>query len=156
MNKVDLTPKFIAKGYSISTDKSLLDVAAIHQYLANESYWAGGLSMQKLQSSIQNSLCFGIYHENNLCAFARVITDKATFAYVCDVFVMNAYRGQNLSKWLMQNIKEHTELKNLRRWLLATADAHGLYEQFGFTTIKMPDRWMEIYTPNQTIALPQE
>ena len=89
-----------------------------------------------------------------MCGFARVITDKATFAYICDVFVLEAYRGQGLSKWLMQNIKEHPELNGLRRWSLATADAHNLYKQFGFVPLSHTDRWMEIFTPYVKSELP--
>lgn len=143
-----LTDQLNQKGFTISTDKSLLNLAVIHQYLAHESYWASGLTLEKLQRSVENSLCFGIYHKNNLCCFARVVTDKATFAYICDVFVLEPYRGRGLSKWLMQNIKEHPELIELRRWSLATVDAHNLYSQFGFTPLSNTDRWMEIYTPH--------
>ena len=149
-----LTNQLLQKGYTISTDKSLLNVEAIHQYLAYESYWASGLTMDNLRCSIDNSLCFGIYHENKQCGFARVITDKATFAYICDVFVLASYRVQSLSKWLLQNIKEHPELIGLRRWLLATADAHKLYSQFGFVPLSKPDRWMEIFTPYVKSELP--
>jgi GNAT superfamily N-acetyltransferase len=151
---VNLTDQLLQKGYTFSTDKSLLNVDAIHQYLAYESYWAAGLSMERLQRSIENSLCFGIYHENNLCGFARVISDKATFAYLCDVFVLEQHRGQGLSKWLLQNIQQHPELMGLRRWSLATADAHTLYNQFGFVPLSKPDRWMEIFTPYVKPELP--
>lgn len=150
MKTVISTNDFLKRGYSISTDKSLLNLDVIHHYLAFESYWAKGLSIEKLRRSVENSMCFGIYHENNLCGFARVITDKATFAYICDVFVLQAHRGCGLSKWLMQNIKEHEDLSGLRRWMLATADAHELYKQYGFNAISMPERWMEIFTPHIT------
>jgi GNAT superfamily N-acetyltransferase len=151
---LDLAAVLTQKGFTISTDKSLLNMRVIHQYLAYESYWSSGLTLEKLQRSIDNSLCFGIYHENNVCGFARVITDKATFAYICDVFVLEAYRGQGLSKWLMHNIKEHPELNGLRRWSLATADAHNLYKQFGFVPLSHTDRWMEIFTPYVKSELP--
>lgn len=110
--------------------------------------------MDRLQLSIENSLCFGIYQENNQCGFARVVTDKATFAYLCDVFVLEPHRGQGLSKWLLQNIQLHPELIGLRRWSLATADAHTLYSQFGFVPLSKPDRWMEIFTPYVKPELP--
>ena len=143
---------FLKKGYTLSTDNSLLNFNAIYDFLTQESYWAKGISREKLQKAIDNSLCFAIYHQNNLCSFARVITDKATFAYICDVFVVKAYRRQGLSKWLIQNIRQHPELNGLRRWSLATADAHNLYKQFGFTPISLPDRWMEIITPYSNAA----
>jgi GNAT superfamily N-acetyltransferase len=146
----------LQQGFAISTDKSLIDVATVHHYLAYESYWAKGISIETVQTSINNSTCFGIYDKGNLCAFARVISDKATFAYICDVFVLAPYRGRGVSKWLMQNIKEHPEFSGLRRWSLATYDAHELYKQFGFTLISRPDRWMEIFTPHTTINEPQE
>jgi len=151
---VTLTDQLTQKGYTISTDNSRLNVPVIHQYLAYESYWASGLPIDRLQRSIDNSLCFGIYHEDNICGFARVVTDKATFAYICDVFVLEPHRGQGLSKWLMQNIKRHPELNGLRRWSLATADAHNLYKQFGFVPISKPDLWMEIFTPYVKSELP--
>ena len=110
--------------------------------------------MDRLQLSIENSLCFGIYQENNQCGFVRVVTDKATFAYLCDVFVLEPHRGQGLSKWLLQNIQLHPELIGLRRWSLATADAHTLYSQFGFVPLSKPDRWMEIFTPYVKPELP--
>ena len=147
MKTVIFTDELLRLGYSISTDKSMLNLDVIHQYLAHESYWAKGLSMETLKRSVDNSMCFGIYYENNTCGFARVVTDKATFAYICDVFVLDAYRGRGLSKWLIQNIKEHEELSGLRRWSLATVDAHGLYSQFGFEPITHAERWMAIFTP---------
>lgn len=139
---------FIKKGFLISTDNSLLDIDVIHQYLGGESYWAKGITKEKVQRSVDNSMCFGIYYEKKQIGFARVITDKATFAYLADVFVLNAYRGQGLSKWLMQTILAQPDLQGLRRWVLATADAHGLYKQFGFEPLAIPDRWMNLFTPN--------
>ncbi|MDB5032471.1 GNAT family N-acetyltransferase [Mucilaginibacter sp.] len=140
---------FLKKGFSISTDKSLLDFEAIYNYLDKESYWAKGIPVEKLKIAIGNSLCFGIYHHQTQAGFARVVTDKATFAYICDVFILPEFRNKSLSKWLIQTITGHPELQGLRRWSLATADAHGLYSQFGFTEITRPDRWMEIFTPYQ-------
>jgi GNAT superfamily N-acetyltransferase len=101
---------FLRKGYTLSTDNSLLNFNVVYDFLTQESYWAKGISQEKLRKAIDNSVCFAIYHENNLCSFARVITDKATFAYICDVFVLKAYRRQGLSKWLIQNIRQHPEL----------------------------------------------
>ncbi|RYZ95090.1 MAG: N-acetyltransferase [Sphingobacteriaceae bacterium] len=138
---------FIAKGYSISADKALLDVDMIYHYLNNESYWAKGMPFEKLERAIENSVCFGVYYQNKQIGFARVITDKATFAYLADVFILETYRGQGLSKWLLQAILNDAQLQGLRRWVLATADAQGLYRQFGFEQLTNPERWMGIYTP---------
>jgi len=101
-----------------------------------------------VRRSIQHSLCFGIYQGGQQVGFARVITDRATFAYIGDVFVVESHRGKGLSKWLMQCIKSHPDLQGLRRWSLITRDAHGLYRQFGFTALKSPHNWMEIHDPN--------
>ena len=138
---------FIKKGFKISADKELLDREMICQYLSKESYWGKGIPVAKVYASIDNSMCFGIYKDGQQVGFARVITDKATFAYLCDVFVLEEFRGQGLSKWLVQNILAHDELQGFRRWLLATNDAHGLYSQFGFTPITNPEKWMGIYAP---------
>lgn len=135
------------KGYQISDDNSLLNFSEIFDYLNNGSYWAKGITENKLQKAISNSLCFGVYKNNKQAGFARVITDKATFAYLCDVFILPAYRKLGLSKWLIQTIVSHPDLQDLRRFVLATADAHELYKKFGFEPIKGADRWMEIFTP---------
>jgi GNAT superfamily N-acetyltransferase len=119
--------------YLISTDPSLLEVDVIYNYLSGESYWAKNIPRDVVEKSIANSLCFGLYHHNRQIGFARLITDKATFAYLADVFIISEYRGKGLSKWLIQVIHAHPELQGLRRWVLGTQDAHGLYEQFGWT-----------------------
>lgn len=137
----------IKKGYKISTDQHLLDIDLIHNYLCNESYWSQGISKEKVQRSIENSMCFGVYKDNKQVGLARVVTDKAIFAYICDVFILEEYRGIGLSKWLLQTILNHSELQGLRRWTLATLDAHGLYKQFGFASLTNTDRWMDIFTP---------
>ena len=141
---------YIKKGFKISTDNNLLDIDVIYKYLDQESYWSQGIPLEKLKKAIENSLCFGIYKDGKQAGFARVITDKATFAYICDVFVLPEYRNLGLSKWLVQTIKSHPELQGLRRWSLATVDAHGLYSQFGFTPVGNAERWMGIYTPYNT------
>ncbi|MES2277442.1 MAG: GNAT family N-acetyltransferase [Bacteroidota bacterium] len=141
---------FEKNGFHISNDPDLLDFELIYHYLDQESYWAKGIPADKLRNAIKGSLCFGIYYQDKQAGFARVVTDKATFAYICDVFVLDNYRGQGLSKWLMQTIKAHPDLQGLRRWSLATADAQGLYQQFGFTPITKPERWMEIFSPYLT------
>ena len=138
---------FISKGFKISTDKDLLDLEMIYNYLSNESYWSKGITAERVHTSIENSLSFGIYKNDKQIGFARVITDKATFAYLCDVFILPGFRKQGLSKWLLQTILAHPELQGLRRWLLATADAHRLYNQFGFMPLTSPERWMGIYSP---------
>ena len=138
---------FIKKGFLVSTDKSLLDFDTIYRYLSQESYWAKGMPVEKLRTSIENSMCFGVYLAKKQIGFARVITDKSTFAYLADVFILSEHRGLGLSKWLVQSILAHPELQGLRRWSLATLDAHGLYTQFGFNVVSQPERWMEIKTP---------
>ena len=135
-------------GFTISTDRSRLDVEAIHRFLAEESYWAKDRSFEQTKTAIDNSICFGLYHGEKLVGFARVVSDKATFAYIGDVFVVDEFRGRGLSKWLMEVIVAHPELQGLRRWVLATKDAHGLYTQFDFTALKFPERWMERAAPN--------
>jgi len=142
---------FLNKGFKISTDKELLDRDMIYQYLDKESYWAKGIPVEKVYTAIDNSMCFGVYKDEQQVGFARVVTDKAIFAYLCDVFILNEFRGMGLSKWLVQTILAHNELQRLRRWLLATDDAHGLYSQFGFTPVTNPEKWMGIYTPYEII-----
>lgn len=129
--------------YEIDTDKRRLDIAAIYSFLSSESYWAKNRTLEQTLSAIENSLCFGLFRGREQVGFARVITDKATFAYLGDVYVLEAYRGQGLSKWLMKTIIEQPDLQGLRRWLLATRDAHGLYEMYGFRALVHPERWME-------------
>ena len=119
--------------YFISTDPSLLERDIIYNFLSEESYWAKNIPRDVVEKSISNSLCFGIYHHNKQIGFARLITDKSTLAYLADVFIIPEYRGKGLSKWLMQVIHAHPEMQGLRRWLLGTRDAHGLYEQLGWT-----------------------
>jgi len=142
---------FIKMGFSISTDRSLLNFDVIYNYLAKESYWAKGIDVERQRKALENSMCFGIYKQNDQVGFARVITDEATFAYICDVFILADFKGLGLSKWLMQSIVEHPDLQGLRRWSLATSDAHGLYSQFGFTQLSRPENWMEIFRPYQPV-----
>lgn len=133
---------------SFSRDKERLDAAMIHDFLINESYWAQTRTFEQTKTAIENSICFGVYDGEKQIGFARVVSDKATFAYVGDVFIIEEYRGCGLSKRLMQEIVSHPELQGLRRWLLATRDAHGLYEQFDFAELKFPERWMERTAPD--------
>ncbi|HEY6183758.1 MAG TPA: GNAT family N-acetyltransferase [Terriglobales bacterium] len=132
--------------FLISTDKGKLDLDTIYSYLS-ESYWAKGIPREVVVCSVQNSLCFGIFAGAAQIGFARVITDFATYAYLADVFVLEAYRGRGLSKWLMECIVAHPQLQGLRRWTLATRDAHKLYEKFGFKPLAKPDNFMELHNP---------
>lgn len=133
--------------YYISTDKSRLDLAVIHDFLTT-SYWAAGIPIETVKKSLEHSLNFGVYEEGKQVGFARVITDYATFAYIGDVFILEDYRGQGLSKWLMQVIADHGELQGLRRWVLLTRDAHGLYRKTGFMEPVNPERYMEKIFPD--------
>jgi GNAT superfamily N-acetyltransferase len=128
--------------YTISTDPSRLDVDTIYAYLANESYWASGIPRKTVETAIRNSLCFGVYKQEQQIGYARVISDRATFAWLCDVFILKTYRGCGLGKWLVSCVLSHPELQNLKNWLLATQDAHGLYSQYGFKSPEHPQTWM--------------
>ncbi|HEV8270109.1 MAG TPA: GNAT family N-acetyltransferase [Chitinophagaceae bacterium] len=134
---------FIKDGFIITTEKEKLDIDLIHSFL-NRTYWAEGISKETIKRSIEGSLCFGVFENDKQVGFARMITDKATFAYLADVFIIEEYRGRRLSKWLMEVIMSHSDLQGLRRMILATKDAHGLYKQFGFTPLINVDRWMHI------------
>ncbi|HEV7701620.1 MAG TPA: GNAT family N-acetyltransferase [Pyrinomonadaceae bacterium] len=134
--------------YEIDTDKRRLDIAGIHRFLSTESYWAKNRTLEQTLTAIENSLCFGVYRSREQVGFARLVTDKATFAYLGDVYILETHRGQGLSKWLMQTIVEQPDTRHLRRWLLATRDAHGLYEQYGFAQLVFPERWMERTAPD--------
>jgi GNAT superfamily N-acetyltransferase len=143
--------------YTITTDKDRLDLAAIHGFLSG-SYWSPGVPMAIVERSIANSLCFGLFHGGDQVGLARVITDKATFAYLSDVYVLESHRGKGLCKWLLEAIKGHEDLQGLRRFVLSTNDAHGLYAQFGFTGLAYPSRMMEIFyaDPYRPPSAPEE
>ena len=128
--------------YEISTDRSRLDIGAIHAFLT-QTYWSPGVARAVVERSIENSLPFGIYHGSEQVGFARVITDRASFAYLADVYVVESHRGHGLAKWLMDFILAYPELQGLRWWMLRTRDAHGLYEQVGFTPPANPSLIME-------------
>lgn len=134
--------------YTISTDRSRLDLDIIHRFLSEDSYWAKDRRLDQTKTAIENSICFGVYDGERQIGFARVVTDRSTFAYLGDVFILEEFRGRSLGKWLMETIISHPELQGLRRWVLATRDAHGLYKQFGFSSLKFPDRWMELPAPD--------
>lgn len=127
--------------YTISTDPSRLDVGAIVDMLMR-AYWAQGRTPERIEKSIANSLVFGIYEGNRQIGLARVVSDYATFAWLCDVYIQEDHRGKGLGKWLMETVHAHPDLHGLRRWILATKDAHGLYQQFGWTPLTNPERWM--------------
>lgn len=134
--------------FTISTERSKLEFDVIYKFMSEESYWARTRTPEQMQRAIENSLCFGVYVGDRQISFARVISDFATFAYIGDVFVLPEYRGHGLSKWLMETIVEYPDLQGLRRWLLATKDAHGLYSPFGFEALRLPERWMERTAPD--------
>lgn len=129
-------------GYLISTDASMLDLEVVHGYLSR-SYWASGVPEDVVRRSIENSLCFGVYRGEEQAGFARVVTDRATFAYLADVFVLDEHRGQGIGKWLLEVILSHPDLQGLRRWMLATRDAHDLYRRYAFTELARPGIFME-------------
>jgi N-acetylglutamate synthase-like GNAT family acetyltransferase len=133
--------------YILDTDKDKLDVDVIHPFLA-QTYWSPNIPRAVVETAIAHSLCFGIYREGAQVGFARVITDKATFGYLADVFILPQHRGQGLSKWMMECILAHPDLQGLRRFMLATRDAHGLYAQFGFTPLDKPQNLMQRHRPN--------
>lgn len=124
-----------------------LDIGVIHGFLS-QSYWAKGIPRALLEKALANSMCCGLYVASRQIGFARAITDRATFAYLADVFLLDEYRGLGLGKWLVSCVLEHPELQGLRRWLLVTADAHELYRPLGFTSLPRPERLMEIHAPD--------
>lgn len=133
-------------GLTVSDDSAQLDVTAIHAYLTR-SYWAKGIPLDTVERSIRGSLCVGLYDGDAQIGFARVVTDRATFAYLCDVYVLEAYRGRGLGVWLTACVLDHPDLQGLRRWLLTTQDAHGVYEKVGFVRAPFPERFMVIDRP---------
>jgi GNAT superfamily N-acetyltransferase len=133
--------------YLLSDDPARLDLAAVHRYLTT-SYWSPGLPMAVLVRAIAGSVCFGVYRGAEQVGFARVVTDRATFAYLCDVYVIDAHRGRGLGRWLMEAVAAHPHLQGLRRFVLVTRDAHGLYERFGFRPLSRPEGYMELHRPD--------
>jgi N-acetylglutamate synthase-like GNAT family acetyltransferase len=133
--------------YELTADPARLDVDAIHAFLS-KTYWSPGIPRHLVQRAIDNSLCFGILLQGKQVAFARLVTDKTTFAYLADVYVLEEHRGKGLARRMMEAIKAHPELQGLRRMMLATRDAHDLYAKFGFKPLAAPDRMMELHVPN--------
>lgn len=140
-------------GYTITTDTSKVDIPYVHGFLSN-SYWAAGIPVETVKRSVDGSLCFCLLKNEQQIGFARVITDKATFGYLADVFIDENYRGQGLSKWLVDVILHHPDLQGLRRMMLATRDAHDLYRKFGFSSLTFTDRWMNIHNPDVYKKIP--
>jgi hypothetical protein len=157
-------PEYYRDEYCLSDNPSRLQLDVIHRFLAEQSSWAQGIERHLVERSVANSMCFGVYclNDNNdtgdndskdddewqQIGFARLVTDRTTFAYLCDVFIVGEHRGRGLSAWLLERIVEHPELQGLRRWMLATSDAHGLYERVGFSPLDKPEIFMQIHTPN--------
>jgi len=133
--------------FVISTDRARLDIDVVHNYLST-SYWAKGMPREILERGIENSLTFGVYHQDAQIGFARVITDLATYAYLSDVFIVEGYRRRGLSKWLMECVLAHPDLQGLRRFALFTRDAQGLYERYGFAPSRSTSTYLERWTPN--------
>jgi len=146
--KTDAVVESRRADFVVSTDRTRLDLDVIHGFLTN-CYWANGIPREVVARSIEHSLCFGVYDGSGAqVGFARVVSDFATVAYLGDVFVLETHRGRGLSKWMMECVVQHPALQNLRRWILLTRDAHGLYKQFGFTPLKSAERYMERHRPD--------
>lgn len=138
--------------YEITTDKSRMSVEAAHAFLS-QAYWSQDVPLSVVQRAFENSLCFAAIAEGEQVGFARVVTDKATFSYLADVYVLPAHRGNGLSKRLVEAVQQHPELQGLRRFMLATRDAHGLYAKLGFVPLLAPVRFMEIHNPNAYVQV---
>lgn len=134
--------------FLISTDKTKLDLIAIHDFLSRYSGWSDNIPFDRVKTSVENSLNFGLFHHNKQIGFARVISDFSTIAYLGDIYVLDQYRGQGLSKKLMDSVMSHPNLKGLRRWILLTSTADWLYEKYGFTKLPKPEIYMELYNPD--------
>ena len=133
----------MSDGYEISTDPGRLDVDMVHRFLSTDAYWSPGVSREVVERSIANSMAFGVYAADGAqVGFARVVTDRATFGWLADVFVLPAHRGRGVSKQLVETILAHPDLQSLRRWMLGTADAHGLYRRYGFAPLERVERFM--------------
>ena len=136
---------FYKNGFCISTEQARLDIEAIHHFLSKKAYWSLNIPFCKVEKAVAHSLNFGLYYNKCQIGYARVISDFASIAYLGDVYVLPDFRGRGLSKWLMKTIMEYPELQGMRRWILSTADAHGLYKQFGWVPVAYPERWMEVH-----------
>jgi len=138
-----MSEEFQRDGYTISTDQGRLDLGLIHEYLSQHAYWAIGRPLEVTQRAIENSLCFGVYVGEAQVGFARVVTDYATFGWLCDVFIVESQRGRGLAKWLVETVVAHPALTGLKQIILATRDAHELYRNYGgFRALEQPEKWM--------------
>ncbi|MEN9610312.1 MAG: hypothetical protein RLZZ628_1126 [Bacteroidota bacterium] len=137
--------------FQLTTDATQMNLTVIHDFLANQSYWAKNIPFEIVKKAVENSLNFGLFQGEIQVGYARVITDYATMAYLADVFVLPEYRGKGLSKWLMETIMNHPDLQGFRRWILLTQDAHELYKQFGWKPVDNPALYMERWHPNRYI-----
>ena len=140
--------------FRLTTDAASMDLDAIHAYLTR-SYWSEGISKELVSRAMAGSLCFGLFDGGRQVGFARVVTDRATYAYLCDVYVLEEYQGRGLGTWLMRELMTHPDLQGLRRWGLVTRDAHGLYEKCGFTALANPPGHMEIARPGMYLTGPR-
>ena len=134
--------------FVITTDHRRFDIDAIHAFLSSEAYWSLGIPVDVVHRAIEHSLCFGLLEGTRQAGFARVVTDRSTFAWLCDVFVLEEFRGRGLGSWLIESVLEHPDMQGLRRIVLATRDAHALYERSGFAPLRTPERWMAIADPD--------
>jgi GNAT superfamily N-acetyltransferase len=136
---------FYKDGFCISTENARLDLKAIHHFLSTQAYWSLNIPYYRVEEAVSHSLNFGLYHKEQQIGFARVVSDFSCIAYLGDVYVLPEFRGRGLSKWLMKTIMEYPELQGMRRWILSTVDAHGLYKQSGWMPVAYPERWMEVH-----------
>lgn len=141
--------------YEISTDPARVDLTTVHRFLSEEAYWSPGVPEEVVRRAIGGSMVFGVYKGTEQAGFTRVVTDRATFAWICDVFVLPEHRGHGLGKWLMDVIAAYPDVQGLRRWMLATRDAHGLYRQTGFTDLHDATRFMERWVPDIYLRRPE-
>ena len=143
------------QGSELSDDKGRLDRAMLYDFLANQSHWARGIPEEVLEKAIAHSLCFGLYRGKVQAGFARVVTDQATFAYLCDVFILPKHRGKGLSSWMVEQVMTHPELQGLRKYALVTTHARRVYQRAGFRHLEFPERWLEIHHPDLYTKGPQ-
>jgi GNAT superfamily N-acetyltransferase len=141
-------------GFCISTEKARLDLKTIHHFLSTQAYWSLNIPYSKVEEAVAHSLNFGLYHKEQQIGFARIVSDFSCIAYLGDVYVLPEFRGRGLSKWLMKTVMEYPELQGLRRWILSTVDAHGLYKQSGWVSVAHPERWMEVHNRDVYMIVP--
>ncbi len=140
----NLIEEFLHDEFLLSSDPKKLDIDIIHRYLNKHSYWAQNIPLNVVERSLNNSLCFGLYRNKTQIGLVRVITDRATFAYLADTFIIDEYQGKGLGIWMIETVMKSSELQGLRRWQLSTRDAHKFYQKLGFQSLEYPDRHMTI------------